>query len=91
MEKNISNLTEEELRQIIREEVRAVLNERTSESGGSGAEGFLDTDQAADLIKLKKTTLYNLINQNKIPFHKSGKRVLFKRTELIAWVNEIRG
>lgn len=82
-----TTFTEVEFRQIISEEVKKVLSNDPGQVIPDN-EGFLNTDQTADLIKLKKTTLYNLINQNKIPFHKSGKKVLFKKTELIDWINE---
>ncbi|OOQ57229.1 hypothetical protein BC343_16480 [Mucilaginibacter pedocola] len=49
-------------------------------------EGYLSVSEAGELIKLKPGTIYNLVNQNKIPYHKSGKRVLFKRSELAAWL-----
>lgn len=83
-----TNFSETDIRRFIREEVTAVLNNEPGLIAGSEDEGFLNTDQAAEYIKLKKTTLYNLINQNKIPFHKSGKRVLFKKSELSDWIKK---
>ncbi len=91
MSKKVKDLTEVELRQIIREEITAALNTDPARVSGTDQELFINTDQAAAFIGLKKTSLYNLVHQNKIPFHKTGKRVLFKMSELSTWVNENGG
>ena len=45
----------------------------------------LNVDQAAHFLGLKKGTLYNMISRKAIPYHKVGRRVLFKEAELEAW------
>ena len=45
----------------------------------------LDVERAAHFLGLKKGTLYNMISRRAIPYHKVGRRVLFRRTELEAW------
>ena len=45
----------------------------------------LDIDQAARFIGLKKGTIYNMVSRKVIPYHKVGRRVLFRRSELEAW------
>jgi excisionase family DNA binding protein len=45
----------------------------------------LNVDQAAHFLGLKKGTLYNMISRKAIPYHKVGRRVLFREAELEAW------
>jgi len=84
--------TDSEFRALIREELRTVLAENGPvNSTVMETEEFINTQQAADLLKIKKQTIYNLINENKIPYHKKGgnnSRVLFKRSELIDWLKD---
>lgn len=51
---------------------------------------ILNADGAADLLKVAKPTLYNLVSKRKIPHLKSGKRLLFYRSELLEHLNEGR-
>ncbi len=46
----------------------------------------LDADEAAKLLRIAKQTLYTLTSKRKIPFYKNGKKILFYRKELEAWV-----
>lgn len=45
----------------------------------------LNIDQAARFLGLKKGTVYNMISRKAIPYHKVGRRVLFRQTELEDW------
>lgn len=47
---------------------------------------LLSIDEAAKLIKLTKPTIYGLVHKNKIPYSKKGKRLYFKRSELLEWI-----
>jgi len=78
--------TEIEFRQLIREEIQAALNNIPGIPVVDVNEGYLTVEQAADLLKLVKGSIYNLVHKNSIPFHKSGKRILFKRSELTKWM-----
>ena len=42
----------------------------------------LDVEQAARFLGLKKGTVYNMVSRRVIPYHKLGRRVLFKQSEL---------
>jgi excisionase family DNA binding protein len=81
--------TDQELRQLIREEVKAVLSGEDQQVAG-GEEGFINITQAADFLKLKTSYIYKLVHGNNIPFHKAGKRLLFKKSDLAEWVNKER-
>lgn len=89
MKKSIKiSYTEQEFRQIIREELRAVLNNEDVQISGPADEGFISLDQATEFLKLKKSSIYNRVHNGTIPFHKAGKRLLFKKSELAEWIKK---
>lgn len=47
---------------------------------------FLNIDEAADYIKMKKSSIYQLVFQRKIPYCKRGKILLFEKAELVRWI-----
>ena len=51
---------------------------------------FLNVNEAANFLRLKKSTLYQLVFKRGIPFYKKTKILLFKKSELIEWVEQKR-
>ena len=51
---------------------------------------ILTVDEAANLLKLAKQTVYQLVSARNIPFNKKGKRLYFRRRELEQWISEGR-
>jgi len=47
---------------------------------------YLSVIEAAKLIGLARSTIYNYIYNRHIPFIKIGGRVVFDKADLIAWV-----
>ncbi len=47
----------------------------------------LNAEQAAEFLHIAKQTLYSMTSRRKIPFYKNGKKILFRRGELEAWLN----
>lgn len=47
---------------------------------------FLNIDEAAEYIKMKKSSIYQLVFQRKIPYCKRGKILLFNKAELVRWI-----
>jgi len=66
------------------------LKHKTPEPSQPEAPEFLNTDEASKFIKLAKQTLYGLVHQQKVPYYKKGKILIFKRAELIEWVEQGR-
>jgi excisionase family DNA binding protein len=54
------------------------------------ATDILDVDGAAALLGLKKTYIYKLTHNRRIPYYTTGKRIYFKRDELVGYVTRIR-
>lgn len=50
----------------------------------------LSVDEAADLLRLRKPTVYGLVSQGAIPYSKKGKRLYFSKAELTEWVKSGR-
>lgn len=51
-------------------------------------EKLLDVSDLANILKLKKPTIYKLISSRRIPFIKIGSRVFFKPDEIETWIKE---
>jgi excisionase family DNA binding protein len=51
---------------------------------------FMNIEEVSSFLKLKKSTLYNLVFNRRIPFYKKTKILLFKKSELIDWVEQKR-
>lgn len=49
---------------------------------------FVDLDEASKFLKLKKSTIYQLVFRKEIPYYKSTKKLLFKKNELVDWVEK---
>ena len=47
---------------------------------------FLNADEASKFVKLKKSYIYQLTYERKIPHYKPGKNLLFKKSELVEWI-----
>lgn len=58
------------------------------ESTSDPAEEILNVDQASAFLKLSTPTIHRLKAANKIPFTKIGARVVYRRSQLIAWLDE---
>lgn len=93
MENTVIVTTPEQLRAIVADEVSAILpkladfrrkNEPVETDGMSveDAARFL-TEQG---IPTTRATLYNLVCKNTIPYKKFGRRTVFSKRELRAWV-----
>jgi excisionase family DNA binding protein len=89
MKKTITtSYTDEEFKTLIKEAVKSAINGELDQP--SKEEGFLTISQAADLLKLKAGSIYNMVNSQTIPFHKKpgSNRLLFVKSELLEWLKE---
>ncbi len=84
------SLDREEFRQIIREELIAVLQSWKGQQAETKSKGFISTKEAARFLKISINTLYGMTSKRLIPFIKNGKKLYFKRADLIAWLEKGR-
>jgi excisionase family DNA binding protein len=46
---------------------------------------FLRAQEVAELLRCKKRTIYDMVEQGRIPYRKVGGRLLFDLDEIIEW------
>lgn len=46
---------------------------------------FLKVEEVATLLRCKKRTIYDMVEQERIPYRKVGGRLLFDADEIIEW------
>jgi excisionase family DNA binding protein len=49
----------------------------------------LTVNEAAEMIRVNPMSIYNLVRQKKIPHFKIGRKILFRRLSLEAWLQEM--
>lgn len=50
------------------------------------AEPLLTADDAAELLRLRRSTVYELARNRRLPHVRVGRRILFVRSDLAAWI-----
>lgn len=73
-------LLKEVLQEIFAEDKRVTENSST----------LINIQEAAALLNLAVATLYEKTSEKLIPHYKHGKKVMFKKSELLAWVEARR-
>ena len=51
-------------------------------------ETFYTAQEVADLLKIKKTTVYDLIKKNRLPSSKVGKQIRISKEDLDAYLKQ---
>jgi excisionase family DNA binding protein len=46
---------------------------------------FLTAQEAADLLRVQRRSLYRLVQQQRIPYRRVERAIRFERNELLAW------
>ena len=78
-------LSEEGIK-VLAEQITENIKKAMNYSNSSSEDIFMNIDETAKLIDLSKPTIYGLVHQIKIPFHKKGKRLYFLKSEILAWL-----
>jgi excisionase family DNA binding protein len=83
------SVSKHELKGIIESSVFAALNKEKphSEKVEKNSE-ILNIEGASEFLSLAKPTIYTLTSKSKIPFFKKGKKLYFKRSELLEWIEQ---
>ncbi len=50
------------------------------------SEPLLTADDAAELLRVRRSTVYELVRNRRLPHVRVGRRILFVRADLAAWV-----
>lgn len=51
---------------------------------------FMNIEQAASFVGLSKATVYGLTHVRKIPHFKVGKRLYFKKSDIVNWITSTK-
>ncbi len=46
---------------------------------------FLTLNEVAELVRLKPRTIYEMVAQNRIPYRKAGRVLIFELGEILEW------
>jgi excisionase family DNA binding protein len=80
-------MTAEELENLIQNSVRIAISEQLSKSSFTDDKP-LTIEEASAFLQIPKATLYIFTSKREIPFHKMGKKILFFKADLLAWIAE---
>lgn len=81
---------EEQLRGMVRDEVRRALAERGDQEPATGE--YLDTRGVSEMVKLAVVTLEQMRARGKGPrYTRAGRRVLYARADVEAWLKAGQG
>ena len=53
---------------------------------GNTQDEFFTIDQCAQFLHLQKATVYIMVSEKRIPFMKQGKKLVFSKNDLMAWL-----
>jgi excisionase family DNA binding protein len=81
-------LNTDEFRDLIKEVIREILKEEKLASDSNTS--LLNIQEAAALLNLAVATIYEKTSERSIPYYKHGKKIMFKKSELLAWVESRR-
>lgn len=62
--------------------------EPKSEPAARKLSHFLRVEEVASLLRCKKRTIYDMVEQRRIPFRRVGGRLLFDLDEIVAWTRK---
>lgn len=62
------------------------LRELVASQTSNGAEPWIGVTEAAEHLACKRQRIYDLVHADRIPHHRDGSRLLFRRSELDAWL-----
>lgn len=80
--------SKEELKLLIKEVIDEALTEHLKKNRTK--EELLNIQEAAALLNLAVSTMYEKTSERLIPHYKHGKKIMFKKSELVGWVESRR-
>jgi len=67
-----------QLRKLVEEKQRITISKRIP----------IGIDEACEIIKKAKPTVYTLVRKRLLPYYKNGKKLYFYEDELLDWINK---
>lgn len=71
---------------VLAEQITENIKKAITSSEPSTDDAYMNIDETAKLINLAKSSVYGLVHQKKIPFHKVGKKLYFSKEAILQWI-----
>lgn len=84
----IFQYSRDEFKSLLKETLREILEEGRVESSNNAT--LINVQEAAALLNIAVNTIYEKTSEKLIPHYKHGKKIMFKKSELLAWVESRR-
>lgn len=90
--RRLIDLTEHDLRELLRDVVREELDARAVAPGQGPLSEFMCRDAVAEMLAVKPTYVGELVRRHDLPAAQRGKgmRLYFLRSEVVAWATSRR-
>ena len=69
--------------ELLLEEIRAVIREEIRSANGNASVVLLTAEQLAVALQVNKATVYEWVKAKAIPFYQSGRFIRFKLSEVL--------
>lgn len=87
-EMSLAEMRKDEFKALLKELLIELLIEK--KIGVKNEDSLINVQEAAALLNLAVPTIYEKTSQKSIPHYKHGKKIMFKKSELLAWVEARR-
>lgn len=84
----IFQFSRDEFKTLLKETLKEILAE--DKVTGENQSTLINIQEAAALLNLAVATIYEKTSEKLIPHYKHGKKIMFKKSELLAWVESRR-
>jgi len=81
-----TQLSVQEVRQMLREEVRTALKEFQPSQKDDDSYDLMTIEETAEFIHMAVPSVYGLVHRKKIPHIKRGQRLIFERKQIFEWL-----
>lgn len=86
-----TQLTIQEIRSMLREEVRQALKECSPQIIESEFDnGLMNIQETAQMLNLAVPSIYGLVHRRVIPYIKRGKKLIFEKSQIEQWLKNGR-
>jgi excisionase family DNA binding protein len=86
----LSSLSLDDIATRVAEKVYNLQQSNNEQKEEPKGDEYLTIVQASELLNLAKPTIYSLTCKHEIPFLKKGKKLYFKKNDLVEWLNSGR-
>ncbi len=84
-----TQLSVQEVRNMLSEEVKKALNE-TPQLQGNQLPEYLTIQELSEMINLAVPSIYGMVHRKQIPYVKRGKKLIFEKSQIEEWLKNGR-